>query len=259
MLSIKYIIIGTGFVYCKSLCFTALKGEEVMVEILVGGLLLAMIVISDLGVYILFKLTRLIGTFINEGKEREKFKKRSEELEKRNEERKKKERERLRKLQLRTQLQFMDLDALENLTGHEFEDYFSQQLSFLGIKNYTTKKSGDFGVDVVVKFDNGYGVQLKHYLQSSVGVSAVQEVYSGASYYDKEPVILTTGYYTKQAVKLARSLDVELIDRTDIKEWHNGDYVRKYNYTNGGLYKDIQKYLITEMEKLQYEDAELSN
>lgn len=160
----------------------------------------------------------------------------------------KEKKERLKRLKLRKKLQFMDLDILDSLTDNEFENYFSQQLDFLGIDNCSDKKSGEFGIDIFIKLDRAYGVQLKHCADSAVGISAVQQAYSGAAYYEKIPVILTLGHFTRQAVVMAEELKVELIDRTDIEKWHSDNYIRSHNHVKGGLYKEIKKCLIAKME-----------
>lgn len=158
-----------------------------------------------------------------------------------------KNREALERLRLRTQLKFMDFEVIKNLNGFDFEDYVHRQLNFLNIKNTPTKKSGDFGIDMFISLEQEYGVQLKHYLKSKVGVSAVQETFAGATYYNKVPVILTTGYFTKQAINLAQSLNIELINRDDIENWHNPHYKREYDHIEDGLYRQIQKSLILKM------------
>ncbi|GEM_PF-5550350 len=157
--------------------------------------------------------------------------------------------------QLRARVQFMDSEVLATLDGYAFETYFSKQLGNLGIRNLLTKKAGDFGVDIFVFASQNYAVQLKHYSTSSVGVGAIQEVYSGAHYYGYSPVVLTTSCFSKKAVRMAEKLGVELIDGMDIEHWHIRSYSRKHNHIPNGLYRDVQERLIVKMEDVYMAEA----
>lgn len=134
---------------------------------------------------------------------------------------------------------FMNIDTIENLDGFEFEEYVAEQLDRLGFKVELLPKSGDFGVDLIVE---GYGIQLKNYT-NVVGVSAVQEVYAGAAYYGKVPVVLITNYYSSSAIELARALDIELIDLDDILNWGNKKYIRNLDHSTG-FYEMVKDKLI---------------
>lgn len=108
--------------------------------------------------------------------------------------------------------QMPDIDAM---SGAEFERFFADLLRKEDYKKVTvTPASGDYGVDVVAeRCGTRYAFQCKCY-QSSVGVSAVQEVYSGAKMYQADtPVVVTNSYFTPNAANMAKRLGVLLWDR----------------------------------------------
>lgn len=112
----------------------------------------------------------------------------------------------------------VDFSLITN--GYEFEEYIAYIYSKLGYEVTTvTKKSGDQGVDVIMKKDNvKYAIQVKYY-NNPVGNKAIQEVVAGKQYYycDKAMVV-TNSSFTKQAEKLALSNDVILIDGIKLEQ-----------------------------------------
>lgn len=148
-----------------------------------------------------------------------------------------------RDLRLWTQSNFMNLSYIRRLNGFKFEDYVANQLKNLGIKISRTPKSGDFGIDLIV--GDEYAIQLKNY-SNTVGISAIQEAYSGAAYYGKKPVVMITNYYTKAAIELGTALGVELIDLDDIKNWGNIYYRRSYLHKRG-VFEFIEGYLLKDL------------
>ena len=76
-----------------------------------------------------------------------------------------------------------------------------------------TKGSGDQGVDILCE-RNGqtYAIQCKNYA-GAVGNFAVQEAYAGAEFYGCDiPVVVCPGTFSRGAIELAESTDVELWD-----------------------------------------------
>lgn len=104
----------------------------------------------------------------------------------------------------------IDFDAIDPL---DFEKYLSKILKKAGAKTKTTKKSGDFGVDILAEKGNvSIAVQVKRYNQK-VGVSAVQEAYSGAKYYKShKAAVVSNNGFTASAARLANELGVALVD-----------------------------------------------
>lgn len=104
----------------------------------------------------------------------------------------------------------------DTMSGQAYEQYCAKRLAREGYRNLSlTPDSGDFGADIIGYNRKGQKVcfQCKKW-DSSVGVSAVQEVLSAQVYYDADKaVVLTNSTFTPAARKLAKSGDIELIER----------------------------------------------
>lgn len=105
-----------------------------------------------------------------------------------------------------------DLD--ESMTGEEFEEYVKEVLIRNGYKHVElTKRSGDFGVDILAEYKGkAYAIQCKLYSRP-VGVSAVQQASAGCTYYEcDQGVVITNQRFTAQAISLANANNVLLWD-----------------------------------------------
>ena len=106
----------------------------------------------------------------------------------------------------------------DNMDGHEFENFCATLLKQNGFKNVSvTKGSGDQGIDVLAtKDDIKYGIQCKCY-SSEVGNKAVQEAFSGKTFYNRHVgVVLTNNYFTASAKELAEKNGIILWDRKQL-------------------------------------------
>ena len=110
------------------------------------------------------------------------------------------------------------LFRIDRMKGHDFERFMKEVYTTLGYKVEETKKSGDQGIDLIIKKHfKKIGVQLKRY-SKPVGNSAVQEAVAGKKYYKLDKVwVLTNTSFTKSAIELAKANKVELLDRNDLK------------------------------------------
>lgn len=100
------------------------------------------------------------------------------------------------------------------MTGTEFERYVADKLRARGYYDVRfTPATGDYGVDILAtKRGKVYAFQCKCYT-GSVGVSAVQEVFSGSRKYQADKaVVITNSHYTPNARTLAGDLGVSLWD-----------------------------------------------
>lgn len=100
------------------------------------------------------------------------------------------------------------------MTGTEFERYVADKLRARGYHDVRfTPATGDYGVDILAtKRGKVYAFQCKCYT-GSVGVSAVQEVFSGSRKYQADKaVVITNSHYTPNARTLAGDLGVSLWD-----------------------------------------------
>ena len=114
-------------------------------------------------------------------------------------------------------------DLNDQMSGYEFEEYVREVL----IRNHfddaeLTKKSGDFGIDILASYKGyHYAIQCKMY-HKPVGVAAVQQAYAGCKYYQCDfAVVVTNTHFTRQAIELAQSNGVQLWDGTELKRLKN--------------------------------------
>ncbi|MBR2337790.1 MAG: restriction endonuclease [Clostridia bacterium] len=103
------------------------------------------------------------------------------------------------------------------MKGHDFESFIKAVYELLGYNVEQTKKSGDQGIDLIIKKHfKKIGVQLKRY-SGTVGNSAVQEAVAGKRFYKLDRVcVLTNRFFTRSAIELAKANKVELLDRNDL-------------------------------------------
>lgn len=102
----------------------------------------------------------------------------------------------------------------KHMTGVEFEEYVYEILKRSGYKHVRlTPQSGDYGIDILATYRGvHYAFQCKYY-SKPVGVSAIQQAYSGCEYYDcDEAIVVTNQTFTRQAYALANSNGVILWD-----------------------------------------------
>lgn len=97
-------------------------------------------------------------------------------------------------------------------SGENYEQICCQKLKQHGFTHIeTTPRTGDHGVDILARrAGRKYAIQCKYYA-SAVGNHAVQEVYSGCSYYGADvAVVLTNNAFTSNAIDEAKKLNVQL-------------------------------------------------
>ena len=107
------------------------------------------------------------------------------------------------------------------MEGHQFEYFCADVLRKKGFENVeVTQGSGDQGIDIIA-FKEGikYGIQCKCY-SDDIGNKAVQEVFSGKTFYNCHVgVVLTNRYFTTSAKELAEKNGVLLWDRDKLNEF----------------------------------------
>lgn len=119
-----------------------------------------------------------------------------------------------REIERLNKLKNANINEIDNMNGYEFETFVALILSDLGFRSITTKKSGDFGADVVLEKDGKkIIIQTKCY-SSKVSISAVQEIAAARDYYHTPFAwVVTNNYFTKAAQQLAQANNIKLIDR----------------------------------------------
>lgn len=119
-----------------------------------------------------------------------------------------------------------EIIPFDNMEGHDFERFCATVLAHNGFDRIkVTQGSGDQGVDIIAyKDDEKYGIQCKRH-SSDIGNRAVQEVFTGKTYYQCHVgVVLTNRNFTKSAVDLANRIGIVLWNRDKLLQM-----VEKYN------------------------------
>ncbi len=114
-------------------------------------------------------------------------------------------------------LQKSNIEQVDLMSGFEFEEFVGSILSNLGYKSCTTKKSGDFGVDIILEKDEKkIIVQTKRY-SKKVSVGAIQEISTAQNFYGiYNAWVVTNNYFTESAIKLAESNHIKLVNRDEL-------------------------------------------
>lgn len=109
------------------------------------------------------------------------------------------------------------IDTIDQMKGIEFEHLLNYYFKELGYKSQMTKATNDYGADLILKKDGDTViVQAKRY-NSKIGIKAVQEAIGAVTYYSADKgMVITNNYFTKQAITLAKSAEIELWDREKI-------------------------------------------
>jgi Predicted endonuclease distantly related to archaeal Holliday junction resolvase and Mrr-like restriction enzymes len=103
---------------------------------------------------------------------------------------------------------------IDKMEGVEFEKYLKILYEKDGYNVKTTPISNDYGADLIIqKYDIKTVVQAKR-SQGKVGNTAIQEVVAAKYHYEADrAIVITNSYFTDNAKRLAKSNDIELIDR----------------------------------------------
>lgn len=112
----------------------------------------------------------------------------------------------------------LSINDLDSVTGHEFERFLKKLFANMGYQVTHTKLSGDQGADLVVsKHGEKTVVQAKRYTEK-VNNKAVQEVVASIKHFEADRgMVVTNSYFTKSAIQLANSNQIELINRDELK------------------------------------------
>lgn len=111
-------------------------------------------------------------------------------------------------------IDIFNISQIDSLTGTEFENLLKSIFEKQGYKVELTKKSHDYGADLVLtKRGKVLVVQAKCY-GKNIGIKAIQEIISARRHYGaSEMFVATNRYFSRDAVVLASEHDVRLIDR----------------------------------------------
>ena len=113
-----------------------------------------------------------------------------------------------------------DITKLDIMEGYEFEELVKTVYFYLGYKAELTKKSRDYGADILLEDESGKKivVQVKRY-SGTVGTKSVQEISGAKSHYAASDAwVVTNSHFSSAAEELARENNVRLIDRDEFLE-----------------------------------------
>lgn len=112
----------------------------------------------------------------------------------------------------------IDIGDFERLTGYEFEGYLKELFNLLGYTVIQTSLSGDQGADLIISKDGEKTVvQAKKY-NEKVSNKAIQEIAAAKNHYKAHnAIVVTNSSFTKSAIDLALSNNVELWDGLKLK------------------------------------------
>ena len=103
-----------------------------------------------------------------------------------------------------------------NISPIDFEGFIADLFRKMGYRVDLTSATGDYGADLIAaKEMNRIAVQVKRYnLNNSVGAPVVQQTLGSMYKYNaNKSILVTTSYFTKQAIEQARNAPIELWDR----------------------------------------------
>lgn len=106
-----------------------------------------------------------------------------------------------------------------DLSGSEFEGLLYRLFGAMGYSVQKTGQVGDQGCDLVVNMNNQrVVVQAKRYT-ASVGNAAVQQAVAAQKLYGcNKSMVVSNASFTKEAVELAKTNDVDLVDGRKLSE-----------------------------------------
>lgn len=109
------------------------------------------------------------------------------------------------------------IGQIDQMDGREFERFLKSYFEEQGYKVSLTKDSHDYGADLIcTNKEEVLVVQAKRY-EANVGNAAVQQVVAAQAYYEADRcLVVTNSYFTKPAIELAETNEVELWDRDEL-------------------------------------------
>jgi restriction system protein len=111
-------------------------------------------------------------------------------------------------------------EAVDNMTGLQFERYIAGLLKHRGFKNVQLTEQYDLGVDIIANKEGiTWGIQVKRY-SGLVKADAIRQVVTALKFYRCDrAMVITNSYFSNVAKGLADSNDCVLIDRNQLMGW----------------------------------------
>ncbi|NOT23968.1 MAG: restriction endonuclease [Nitrospiraceae bacterium] len=120
----------------------------------------------------------------------------------------------------------MDIIAVDNLSGRQFEGFLAKLLADIGFANVQrTALSGDFGGDILAEKDGKTCVIQAKRVGRTVGVRAVQEAHAAKEYYRvNTSMVVANRAFSIRAKELAHRCGCVLVDRATLEHWLGGKF-----------------------------------
>ena len=144
----------------------------------------------------------------------------------------------------------MNISIIDKLSGVQFESFLQYILPRLGFTSIEqTKKTGDFGADIIANRDNKrFAIQAKRY-NRAVGIRAVQEAYAAKSHFKTDYCMVATNQaFTRAAQELAVSCGCLLLGRTEIQQIIKKEFATHDTFIEFLSNHKVTKYKITNQE-----------
>lgn len=107
-----------------------------------------------------------------------------------------------------------NISQIDSLSGVEFEKLLKEIFEKQAYEVVLTKKSHDYGADLVLTKNNIITVVQAKCYNKNIGIKAVQEIIASKLHYGAEEMFVATNrYFSKDAIILASEHNVKLIDR----------------------------------------------
>ena len=115
-----------------------------------------------------------------------------------------------------------DITRIDLMEGYEFEEYLKCLFFYSDYNAEITKKSRDYGADLILtKGEETIVVQAKRY-NKTVGSKCVSEIVGAKRHYNATDAwVITNSHFSMQAETLAKENEVRLIDRDELIEIAN--------------------------------------
>ena len=115
---------------------------------------------------------------------------------------------------IKEQIEIFDLEQIDSLSGVEFELLLKKLYEMQGYNAAITKKSHDYGADLVLEKKGKISIVQAKCYGKNVGIKAVQEIVAAKPHYKaSDAFVATNRHFSKDAVVLAIEHNVKLIDR----------------------------------------------
>jgi len=111
----------------------------------------------------------------------------------------------------------VDLNKIDKFSGEDFEKLIAQLFKKMGYAVMQTTQSHDFGCDVLLEMDGEKtAIQTKRQ-KDVVNNTSIQEVVASLKFYNaKHGIVVTNNFFTKNAIELANTNNIRLINRNDL-------------------------------------------